>query len=97
MSSSYAFWEKEEGKAQGKELQKLKPTYEEFVIIDKNIRTGARQITTYELEVQKGEVIFHIGVSEEAYYDYEINDAVTLSIYSGAFNEPYYVHENNDK
>ena len=27
---TYAFWEKEEGKAQGKELQKLKPTYEEL-------------------------------------------------------------------
>ena len=68
----------------------------ENVIIDKNIRTGARQITTYELEVKKGETIFHIGVSEEEYYDYEITDAINLSRYSGAFNEPYYIYENND-
>lgn len=72
------------------------PTYEEFIIVDKDVRTGARQITTYELEVQKGDTVFTIGVSEEAYYHYEINDSITLSIYNGAFNEPYYLHENSD-
>lgn len=77
-------------------LDTSKPAYEKFVIIDKNVRTGARQLTTYELEVQKGEKFFYIGVSEEAYYDYEITDEITLSIYSGAFNVPYYVYENND-
>lgn len=77
-------------------LDTSNPAYEEFVIIDKNIRTGARQITTYELEVKKGETIFYIGVSEEEYYDYEITDAINLSRYSGAFNEPYYIYENND-
>lgn len=77
-------------------LDTSNPTYEEFVIIDKDIRAGARQLTTYELEVQKGEKNFYIGVSEEEYYDYEITDEITLSIYSGAFNEPYYIYENND-
>lgn len=77
-------------------LDTSNPTYEEFVIIDKDIRAGARQLTTYELEVQKGEKNFYIGVSEEEYYDYEITDAINLSRYSGAFNEPYYIYENND-
>lgn len=77
-------------------LDTSKPAYEEFVIIDKNVRTGARQITTYEIEVQKGDTIFTIGISEDAYYDYEISDTITLSIYSGAFNEPYCIHESRD-
>lgn len=72
------------------------PSYEEFVIIDKNIKAGAKQITKYELEVKKDDAVFTIGVSEEAYYDYEINDTITLSRYSGAFNEPYYMHSNSD-
>ncbi len=71
------------------------PTYEEYVIIDKDIRAGARQITTYELEVKNGDTVFTIGVSETAYYSYEINDPIRLSVYNGAFNEPYYIHENN--
>ena len=71
------------------------PTYEEYVIIDKDIRAGSRQATTYELEVKKDDTTFTIGVSETTYYSHEINDTITLSVYSGAFNEPYYIHENN--
>lgn len=71
------------------------PTYEEYVIMDKDIRAGSRQATTYELEVKKDDTTFTIGVSEKTYYDYEINDIIQLSTYSGAFNEPYYIHENN--
>ena len=73
------------------------PTYEEYIIVDKDIRAGSRQATTYELEVKKDDTTFTIGVSETAYYDYEINDTIQLSIYSGAFNEPYYIHENSSK
>ena len=72
------------------------PTYEEYIVIDKGIQSGARQITTYELEVKKDDTVFKIGVSETSYYSYEVNDIIKLSIYSGAFNEPYYIHENND-
>ena len=71
------------------------PTYEEYIIMDKDIRAGSRQATTYELEVKKDDTTFTIGVSEKTYYDYEINDTIQLSIYSGAFNEPYCIHENN--
>lgn len=76
-------------------LDTSEPTYEEYIIIDKDVRTGARQITTYELEVQKDDITFTIAVSEIVYYDYEINDLIELSIYSGAFNEPYIIHDNN--
>lgn len=74
-------------------LDMSKPTYEEYVIVDKDVRTGARQITTYEFKVESGEKSFTIGVLEEVYYDFEINDSIILSIYKGAFNEPYYIHD----
>lgn len=72
------------------------PTYEEYIIIDKDIKSGSRQVTTYELEVKKNDTVFKIGVSETAYYSHEVNDTIKLSMYNGAFNEPYYIHENND-
>jgi hypothetical protein len=73
------------------------PTYEEYIIMDKDIRAGSRQATTYEFEVKKDDTTFTIGVSETTYYSHEINDTIKLSIYSGAFNEPYYIHENSSK
>ena len=73
------------------------PTYEEYTIIDKDIKAGSRQVTTYELEVKKDDTVFTIGVSEIAYYSYEVNDTIKLSVYNGAFNEPYYIHENSEK
>lgn len=76
-------------------LDTSKPTYEEYIIIDKDVRTGSRQITTYELEVQKDDITFTIAVSEVVYYDYEIHDSIMLSTYSGAFNEPYIIYDNN--
>ena len=72
------------------------PTYEEYTIIDKDIKAGSRQVTTYELEVKKDDTVFTIGVSEIAYYSYEVNDTIKLSVYNGAFNEPFYIHENNE-
>jgi hypothetical protein len=71
------------------------PTYEEYTIIDKDVKAGSRQVTTYELEVKKDDTVFTIGVSEIAYCRHEVNDTIKLSVYNGAFNEPYYIHENN--
>ena len=71
------------------------PTYEEYVITDKDIKAGSRQVTTYEFNVKKDDTTFTIGVSETAYYSHEVNDTIKLSIYNGAFNEPYYIHEES--
>ena len=71
------------------------PTYEEYVIVDKDIKAGSRQVTTYEFDVKKDDTTFTIGVSETAYYSHEVNDTIKLSIYNGAFNEPYYIHEES--
>ncbi|MBE6534751.1 MAG: hypothetical protein E7678_07300 [Ruminococcaceae bacterium] len=77
-------------------LDSSTPTHEEYVIVDKKVRAGAKQITKYEFEVQNDDSSFFIGVSEESFHDHEINDKITLSIYNGAFNEPYYIYENKE-
>ena len=71
------------------------PTYEEYIVIDKHIQSGAKQITAYVVEVKNGDKSFTIGISENAYYRYNLNDTIELSIYEGAFHEPYYIHDNN--
>lgn len=76
-------------------LDSSEPVYQEYIIVNKDIDAGARRITTYEFEVQKDDVTFTIGVSEAIYYDYEVNDSIVLAIYSGAFNEPYLIHDMN--
>ncbi|MBE6142685.1 MAG: hypothetical protein E7177_01695 [Erysipelotrichaceae bacterium] len=73
------------------------PRYEQFIIIDKEIDTGAKKITNYEFEVKKDDVTFTIGVSEEVYYTYDIGETIVLSIYDGAFNEPYYMHDSEKR
>ena len=67
------------------------PAYEEYIITEKYISSGSKQITTYNLEVKNGDTVFKIGVSETSYYSHEVNDTIMLSIYDGAFNEPYYI------
>ena len=48
---------------------------------------------TYDLKVQNGDTIFEISVKSYIYYDFEINDTILLSKYSGFFNESYYIYE----
>ncbi len=71
-----------------------KPNYVECLILDKNIRTGARSMTKYEFKVENNDKAFYIGVPQDAYYDYEINDTIILSIYQGAFHVPYYIYDH---
>lgn len=75
-------------------LDKSSPLNEEFTIIDKSISSGAKRTTTYNLKVKKGETTFSIGVDENIYYKYNIDDLIVLSIYTGTFNEPYYIFLN---
>jgi len=71
------------------------PAYEEFVIVNKWVSTGAKRPTAYKFDVKNRDRALTVTVLEESYYDYEINDTIVLSIYNGAFNEPYYIHESN--
>lgn len=71
------------------------PSYENFVLVDKDVRTGARRMTTYIFTVQSGDTTFDIDVDDYDYHNHEINETIMLSKYKGAFNEPYYIYEAN--
>ena len=74
-------------------LDNTEPKYEVFEVVDKDIRTGNRRITTYNLELEKGDIKINIAVSEVVYYEYEVGEKITVSIYNGAFNERYYTYD----
>ncbi len=74
-------------------LDNTAPKYEVFEVVDKDIRTGSRQITTYNLELEKGDIKINIAVAEVVYYEYEVGEKITVSIYNGAFNERYYTYD----
>lgn len=68
------------------------PTYEEFIILDKHVDTGARRITSYEVEVENEFSKFKIAIDEIDFYEYNIGDKITLNIYQGAFGKKYYLY-----
>ena len=74
-------------------LDTSSPTYIEFEIVDKDIDSGSRRVTTYNLELENEGNNIRIAVSEVDYYNYEIGDEILISIYEGAFNERYYFHD----
>ncbi|MBO5867235.1 MAG: hypothetical protein J6Q55_04225, partial [Clostridia bacterium] len=74
-------------------LDTSEPTYQEYVIVEKDIDSGYRRITSYDLTVERDGERFEISVREEVYYDVEINDTIQLSIYQGAFGEPYVIYD----
>lgn len=74
-------------------LDTTTPSYETFEIVDKDIDTGPRRVTTYNLELEKGDIKINIAVSELVYYEYEIGDEIVVSIYNGAFKERYYTYD----
>ncbi|MGN0807586.1 MAG: hypothetical protein ACI4MN_03960 [Candidatus Coproplasma sp.] len=69
------------------------PKQEAFIITDKKVISGARTITSYDVYVKNSNTSFSISIDETSYNNYEIGDEIVLSLYSGAFNEAYYIYE----
>ncbi len=71
------------------------PSYETYEIIEKEINTGGRSPTTYDLTVKNNEREFEISVSETSYYSVSVGEQITITFYEGALKEAYYVYEPN--
>ncbi len=71
------------------------PSFETYEIIEKEINSGARSPTTYDLTVKNSEREFEISVSETSYYSLSVGDQIIITFYEGALNEAYYVYEPN--
>ena len=67
-------------------------------ICDKGIDSGGRGPTTYglTLEMQSGDEI-RLNVSQKAWHTLKKGDRITVFLYKGALNEPYYIYEESKK
>ncbi|PKK97272.1 MAG: hypothetical protein CVV58_02090 [Tenericutes bacterium HGW-Tenericutes-3] len=62
-------------------------------IIDMDIDTGYRSLTTYDLTIVYNNEEYVIGTSQSMYYQLEIGDEITITYYEGAFGIEYLVYE----
>ena len=69
---------------------KTNPEIMECVIVDKNVRSGYRQITRYELYVLINNKKITINVSSDVYKSKEIDDTLTVNYYKGGLNLAFY-------
>ena len=76
-------------------LDSSEPSYIEVAVVDKDIDSGARRITDYEIIVNIDGKEKTVSVSKSNYYDIEKGDTVVLSIYDGAFGVSYYQYEKS--
>ena len=65
----------------------------EAVIIDMDVNTGYRQVTSYELKLSMNDEEIELDVSQSQYYRLSLGDTIEISIYDGYFSIPYYVYE----
>lgn len=64
-----------------------------YEIIDLEVDSGPRTPTTYEVYFEIDGKREHIGVDEDLYYELEIGDDISVSIYDGFFGFEYLIHE----
>ena len=68
------------------------PVCYQMPVVDKDISTGGKS-TTYYLRMEfKGQEI-SMTVSQSDYYRYALGDFVPVTLYQGAFDDPYYIME----
>lgn len=72
------------------------PTHISCTVLDKDIRSGSRTPTQYEVKVEIDGDTEWIQVSSSEYDDIDIGDNVTIDHYSGALNFGYYLYSEAD-
>lgn len=63
-------------------------------VLDKNIQSGARTITSFYFKIQIDETITQLEVPVDVYHSTEVGDYIEIQLYSGALGYSYYVYEN---
>lgn len=73
-------------------LDTSKPVYYQMPVVDKDINTGGKSTTYYLYLEFRGQEI-SMTVSQSDYYRYALGDLVPVTLYQGAFDDPYYIME----
>lgn len=74
-------------------LDYTEPLFNEGVIIDMDISSGYRQMTSYDLTISLDDDEIIVGVSQLTYFQLEVGDEVKVVFYNGAFGIGYYYYE----
>lgn len=74
-------------------LDDSSPSFVIVEIIDMDIDTGYKSLTTYDLTIVYNNEEYVIGTSQSMYYQLEIDDEITITYYEGAFGIEYLVYE----
>ena len=69
------------------------PTPVSVQIVDKNIQSGARQMTSFYLKVEIDEKEREIEVPVDVYHSKEIGDYIEIKLYNGALGYSYFIFE----
>ncbi len=69
------------------------PTPVSVQVVDKNIQSGARQVTSFYLKVKIEEKEKEIEVPVDVYHSTEIGDYIEIKLYNGALGYSYYIFE----
>ena len=73
-------------------LDTSEPVYYQMPVVDKDINTGGKSTTYYLYLEFRGQEI-SMTVSQSDYYRYALGDLVPVTLYQGAFDDPYYIME----
>lgn len=69
------------------------PIIQSVEILDKDISSGSRQPTTFDLTVEINNKKVKIAVPSDIYYKYENGDLINISIYKGSLGKAYYFYD----
>lgn len=63
-------------------------------VLDKKIRSGAKQGTSYYLKVSIDEAEMQLDVPADVYHSTEVGEYIEIRLYDGALGYSYYIYEN---
>lgn len=73
------------------------PVPTECIVLEKKIRSGARQVTEFEVKVLLDNRERWFNVSTEEYYSLSEGDTVTIDYYTGAFHFAYFAYGGKNR
>lgn len=74
-------------------LDSTPPNVQEYKILDCDLDMGHRKLTLYKFLIDVNGETVELSVLQSKYYSKEKGDTVAVSLYSGFFNDPFYIIE----
>ena len=63
-------------------------------VLDKNIQSGARTVTSYYFQIKIDEAETQLDVPADVFHSTEVGEYIEIKLYNGALGYSYYIYEN---